>query len=337
MSKDYYNILGLDKSASKDQIKKAYRKMAIKYHPDKNPGDDTAEDKFKEASEAYQILSDDAKKQQYDTYGTTDGSPFGKGGNFDINDIFNHFGFGGDNPFEGFFGRRHTYNEFYENLDIKVNLIVSLRDVYKGDPIKVQYKRNKHCIDCDGTGFDRESHSDDCEMCDGTGIDGYTIDGQPKMCEYCRGVGKIYSGTCKTCNGEKVVLMHEEFDVNNIQNVRGSVIQTLPHYGHQSKYFRNKRGFLKMHIIYEHLPNYEISNDFDLLYKIDLHYQDAIDGCSIPFKLLNGEDIDIIIPPKTQDKDTVSIDGKGLLVDNKGNRNRLLIGLNVIIDYDKIK
>jgi len=331
-NKNYYNVLGLDKNVTKEQLKKSYKKLAIIHHPDKG-GD---ENKFKAISEAYSILSDDTKKLQYDTM-----SPHGKtynphkgfggfGGGFhfgtNIEDIFNAFGGNAQG-----FGSTHQYQEFRENLDININAIISLRDVYKGNPLKVEYKRYKHCKDCDGTGFDRTSESDICEMCEGRGHN--FLGGK---CKYCQGTGKIHTGTCKSCNGEKVVISDETFNLNNIHMIRRSGTELLRGYGHQSKYFREKSGTVNLSIIYEHIPNYEITKDDKLIYNLDLHYDDAINGTKYRYEHLDGKTFYVSIPKKTKDKDLVKIKEKGLLRDID-NRNDLYFKINVIIDYEKIQ
>ncbi|MCK9446940.1 DnaJ domain-containing protein [bacterium] len=334
-NKDYYNVLGVDKNSSSSDIKMSYRQLALKYHPDKNNGDKESENRFKHISEAYQILSDKNKKNQYDKQ-----SPYGKdynpnyanfGFGFDFDDILNQFGFHFGGP--GTFGQKNKYEEFKENLDINVNVVISLRDVYKAEPIEIKYKRYVHCDDCDGTGFDRESDSDVCEMCDGSGHN--FLQG---ACEYCRGTGKVFTGTCKKCDGEKVILKDENFNINNIHHVRSSFTEILNGFGHQSKYFRNKKGKVIMSLVYESLPNYDVSKENLLIYNLDVHYQDVIDGNKFEFVLLNDEKIEIEIPKKTKDKDKIILKEKGLcqnaITDKRGD---LVFLINVIVDYDKIK
>ena len=247
LNNNYYQILGVDKNASVDEIKKKYKKLALELHPDKNNGDKIKEEKFKKISEAYSIIGDPTKKQQYDVSSPHGNSynpnPFAQMGG-GVEDIFNSF-FGGGNPFGNPFGRKTEYREFHENLDINVNVIITLSDIYKAQPFKVEYKRYQHCDDCNGTGFDRTKDSNDCEICDGTGRDNYG-----NMCEYCQGIGKIYSGECKKCKGEKITIKDHNFIINNIIKVRQSSEEYLRGFGHQSKYFRNKQGTLKLNIIY---------------------------------------------------------------------------------------
>lgn len=335
---DYYKVLGLTNQAEIQEIKKTYKKQAIKLHPDKTKGDKAKEQLFKETTEAYSTLSNPQKKSEYDQRsqfgksfvggnpfgGFQGGNPFGQGGFNPFNAFKDMFGGHGGNPFG-----HQQQQEFRENLDIQVNMVVSLRDVYSDAPITVKYNKNIHCPDCGGTGFDRTKHSDSCEMCDGKGKDNYG-----RQCEYCQGIGKIYSETCQKCNGEKVVLAPENFDVNNIRNIRKNTQQYLKNYGHQSKYYRNKKGVLILNAIYEHVKNYEIKN-LDLYYNLDLHYLDAIDGKKIEYEHLDNKKINVSIPKKTKDGDIIRIKEKGLLNQVK-KRGDLYFKINIIVDYDKI-
>jgi len=326
---NYYNILGLTNQADISDIKKKYRKLAIELHPDKNNGDSVKEEKFKKISEAYSTLSDSSKKQQYDLnsphgrnyQGGGIGGMFGDGMN--INDIFNNI-FNGGSPF----GQKHTYQEFHETLDIQMTVVISLRDVYSAKPIDIKYDRNIHCTKCNGTGFDVDSHSDDCDMCEGSGVDKFGI-----KCEYCQGSGKVYLDTCKSCYGEKTEKQTNEFKLQNIQHIRKSSTQYLRGYGHQSKYFRDKLGTLILNVIYKKVKNYEII-DNQLYYNLNLHYEDAVNGNKIKYNHLDNKDYNINIPKGTNDKDIIKMKNMGLLLGN--NRSDLLININIIIDYDRV-
>jgi len=341
VEKNYYQILGLTKNATPEEIKKSYKKLAVQYHPDKNNGDKDKETKFKEISEAYSVIGDDNKKMSYDTqsqygksYNPNPFSAFG-GGQGGFEDIFNTFFRGtgniNNNPFGGtFFGKQHEYREFHENLDININVVVTLKNVYEGKPIKVSYKRYQHCDDCGGTGFDKNGTSYECDICNGKGKDRFG-----RFCEYCQGTGKIYSGTCSTCNGEKVIIKDSEFNLNNIHKIRKSSDEYLKGYGHQSKYFRPKKGNLKLNIIYQHVMGYTIENDI-LVYNLDLHYQDAIDGINYEYEHLDGTKLKVAIPKKTSDGEKVRLKGKGLFLNYK-DRGDLYFRINIIVDYDRLQ
>lgn len=298
---DYYKILQLTNSCSKEEIKKSYRKLSKIYHPDKS-FDNYNDDKFKEISEAYSILFNDLNKNHYDT-----NSQYGK--NFNVS--FITF----DNP------------NFEENLDIELNVIVSLKDIYKSEPIKVSYHRYVSCKHCEGTGLERDDNSFECDVCSSTG----RYNGE--KCPYCKGHGKIYTNICTKCKGEKRIFRKTDFFLNNVKNITKSDIKYIKEYGHQSRYYSEKIGSLKLNIIYEPIKNY-IINGNNLIYLLDLHYQYAIDGYKLKYKHLDNIEYDVTLNSGLKDNDYVKIDNMGLLENNK--RGDLYLKINIIIDYDKI-
>ena len=155
MNKNYYEILGVDKSSSPEEIKKAYRKIAMKYHPDKNPDDKVAEEKFKEAAEAYSILGDQSKRDKYDRFGTTDGNSF----SFSMEDIFGNFG----DIFGDIFGRRYSRKR---GTDLRVNIAIDINDIIHGATKKIKYVRKHSCDVCGGVGGDDVRK---CGKCGGSG------------------------------------------------------------------------------------------------------------------------------------------------------------------------
>jgi molecular chaperone DnaJ len=340
-NKNYYSTLDVDKNTSENEIKKQYRILSKKYHPDiKSTGN---EEKFKELSVAYGILSDSKLKMEYDTrsphgnsYSPFGGfSSFGNGGGFEFHfggqdDLFKTF-FGGNSPFgNGFnpFGSFHR-EEFKENLDIDISTNITFKQIYNNDKLTLTFKKYVYCDSCKGTGFDRNSHSDLCEICDGTGIN------NNRTCEYCLGEGKVYTGKCNICNGEKVVLKDNEVKIQNIFQLRNSTRNAYRGYGHQSKYFRNKVGSLIVNINLINDANYNISNNFDLNYTIDVHYDDAINGTEILYNNIDDEKIKIKLPNRTKNNDIIKLSGKGLLKD-ENNRGDLYLKTNIIIDYERI-
>ena len=181
MPKDYYKTLGVDKGASKDEIKTAFRKLAHQYHPDKNGGDKEYEAKFQQINEANSILSDAKSRQEYDQrsphgnsyspgFGGFPGFEFHFNQDGDIHDIFSQF-FGGANPFGGGFNPFGQREQFREDLDINAIITINLKQIYLNEQLNIKYKRKVHCDSCNGTGFDKESHSDMCEICNGSGVD----------------------------------------------------------------------------------------------------------------------------------------------------------------------
>jgi molecular chaperone DnaJ len=222
--RDYYEILGVSKSASEEEIKKAYRKMAIKYHPDKNPDDKESEEKFKEAAEAYEVLSNAQKKSQYDRFGHAGmggaaGGGFG-GGGMNMEDIFSNFGdiFGDESPFGSFFsggrggggGRRQR-----KGSDLRIKLKLNLEEIANGVEKKIKVKRHVACKSCQGNGSKNGTDLKSCGTCQGSGQVKrvqQTMLGQmvtSSTCPTCSGEGKSVGAKCEACFGEGRVLEEE--------------------------------------------------------------------------------------------------------------------------------
>ena len=217
--RDYYEVLGVEKSASKDEIKKAYRKAALKYHPDRNPGDKEAEEKFKEAAEAYSVLSDDQKRARYDQFGHAgmQGGAGGFGGfgagGFSMDDIFSNFGdifgdfFGGG----GGFSSRQRGPRVYRGQDLSLRMTLTLNEVINGTTKKVKYKRDVTCDACSGSGSKGSSSKTTCPRCSGKGV---VIEVQnsffgqvqtQRECPQCHGTGQIIKDPCTKCKGKGIV------------------------------------------------------------------------------------------------------------------------------------
>ena len=340
-NKNYYEELGIDKNASDEEIKKSYRKLAHKYHPDKNGGDKESELKFQKINEAQSVLSDQKLRQEYDQR-----SPHGKsyspftsfGGNgFEFHfgnggpaDIFSQF-FGGNSPFGAGFNPFSGFQreEFRENLDINASVTINLKQIYLDENFVIKYKRFVHCEYCNGTGFDKNSHSDTCEICNGSGKN------KGGTCEYCQGDGKIYTGQCNHCKGEKLEMKETEVTMQNLSQLRGSIKNAHRGYGHQSKYYREKIGNLILNINIDRNDGYQILNNYDLSKTLDIHYQDAIDGAEFLYKHVDDTEIKIKLPIKTKNDDIIRIKEKGLLK-NDNNRADLFLKINIIIDYERV-
>ena len=207
---DYYDILGVDKNCTQDEIKKAYRKVAMKFHPDRNPGNKEAETKFKEAAEAYSVLSDNQKKAQYDQFGHAgiNGDGFNSSGFSDLNDIFSNFSdiFGSSGFGDFFSGGRASQQR--KGKDLKLSIPVTLEDVYSGSDKKIKIKRYENCESCKGSGAEKGAQPITCTGCNGSGevrrmqrsLFGQVVNVQP--CQNCRGTGKVISNPCKKCSGK---------------------------------------------------------------------------------------------------------------------------------------
>ena len=211
---DYYDILNVDKGSSQDEIKKAYRKVAMKYHPDKNPNDKNAETKFKEAAEAYSVLSDDKKKAQYDQFGHAglNSNGFSSAGFTDLNDIFSNFSdIFGSSGFGDFFGGGTRSRIQRKGTDLKLSISVTLEEVFSGTEKTIKIKRLENCKNCNGIGAEKGAKPITCTGCNGSGeirrmqrsLFGQVMNVQP--CQNCKGKGKVISNPCKNCKGDGLI------------------------------------------------------------------------------------------------------------------------------------
>ncbi|MFH1851747.1 MAG: molecular chaperone DnaJ [Candidatus Neomarinimicrobiota bacterium] len=234
--RDLYEVLGVAKDASKDEIKKSYRKIAMKYHPDRNPGDKEAEQKFKEAAEAYAVLNDDQKRQQYDQFGHAGvglgeqgggfGGGFGGFGGFDLSDALRIFmdGFGGGGGgfggFEDFFGGGGRRQQVHKARDMRVTIALDLTEIYSGIEKTIKVKRAETCDQCDGTGAKPGTSASKCKHCGGSGQIRQmtrTLFGQSvvvRECPVCNGSGEMIEQRCGTCGGDGIVRKTAEIKIN---------------------------------------------------------------------------------------------------------------------------
>ncbi|HEX3387018.1 MAG TPA: DnaJ domain-containing protein, partial [Mucilaginibacter sp.] len=230
MSKrDYYDVLGVSRGSDAEEIKKAYRKMAIKYHPDKNPGDKQAEENFKEAAEAYEVLSNAEKKARYDQFGhaanahSAAGGGFG-GGGMNMEDIFSQFGdiFGGGSPFDGFFGggRQSGGRRVQRGSNLRIKVRLTLEEIANGAEKKIKVNKQILCKTCEGTGAKDQSSFQTCKTCGGSGAVRRvtnTILGQMQTtstCPTCNGEGSVIISKCTVCHGDGVVRGEEMISLN---------------------------------------------------------------------------------------------------------------------------
>lgn len=222
--RDYYDVLGISKQANADEMKKAYRKMAIQFHPDKNPGDKAAEDKFKEAAEAYEVLSNPDKKAKYDRFGhqAMGGGGSQGGGGMNMDDIFSHFGdvfSQEETPFGNFFGGRGNGSRMRKGSDLRIKLKLTIHEVSNGVEKKIKVKRYVPCKSCSGNGSKNGTSLQNCGTCGGTGQIRkvqQTMLGQmmtTSVCPTCNGDGKIVSQRCEVCTGEGRVMEEEVISV----------------------------------------------------------------------------------------------------------------------------
>jgi molecular chaperone DnaJ len=217
--RDYYEILGVSRNSSEEEIKKAYRKLAIKYHPDKNPGDKEAEEKFKEAAEAYEVLSNPDKRARYDRFGHQGMDGFG-GGGMNMEDIFSQFSdiFGGGSPFGDFFGGGgSSRQQVKRGTNLRIKLKLNLEEVAEGVEKKIKVKRYVSCNECKGTGAKNGTSFKNCSTCNGTGQIRRVVStmlGQmmsSTTCPACNGAGRTIAERCDgACGGKDGLVLQEE-------------------------------------------------------------------------------------------------------------------------------
>ena len=322
--RDYYEVLGVDKSASADDIKKAYRKLAMKYHPDRNPGDKTAEEKFKEASEAYSVLSDPDKKAKYDQFGFAgvDGQsgPDFSGGFGNLNDILNDLFGGGFSGFTGFGGfgggqGRTQQQRVMKGRDIRTRIRLTLEEIASGAEKEITIERNRPCPDCGGRGTKNASDVKTCPTCNGTGqtqrvvnsLFGRTV--TYSTCPQCGGEGKVISNPCRTCGGTGLVRRRETVKVKIPAGVEDGMQLTIRGEGHAAPHNGVNGDLL---VIIEEIPHSSLKRDGkNLFYSTVISVTDAILGTEITVPCLDGS-YKVKVDPGTQSGTVMKLRGKGL-------------------------
>ncbi|MBQ9296317.1 MAG: molecular chaperone DnaJ [Paludibacteraceae bacterium] len=344
--RDYYEVLGVDKNASAEEIKKAYRKKAIQYHPDKNPGDKEAEEKFKEAAEAYEVLSDPQKRQRYDQFGMAgmQGAGGFSGGGMSMEDIFSHFGdiFGGagfdlGDLFGGGGGGRNRGTRVRRGSDMRVKVHLTLEEIAAGCEKKIKVRKLVQCKDCNGTGS-ADGRTETCPTCKGSGR---TIRQQRGIfgmmqvqteCETCNGEGTVIKNKCPKCGGQGVVRDEEIITITIPAGVAGGMQLTVPGKGNAAPY-GGVNGDLLVLIEEEEHKDF-IRQDSDLIYNLLLDMPTAVLGGQVQIPTLTGE-AKITITPGTQPGKVLRMRGKGLPQIDQYGRNYgtgdLLINVSVYI------
>jgi molecular chaperone DnaJ len=337
--RDFYEILGVSKNSGADEIKKAYRKLAIQYHPDKNPGNKASEEKFKEAAEAYEVLSNAEKKQRYDQFGHAGmgaGNGFGgsSGGGFSMEDIFSQFGdiFGGGG-FSGFGGgssRGGRRVNRGSNLRVKVKL--SLEEIVNGVEKKIKVSKYVSCTSCHGTGAHKGSGHSTCSTCRGSGQVTRvtnTILGQMQTsspCPTCGGEGQIITDKCKVCFGDGIVKAEEVISIQIPAGVVDGMQLSVSGKGNAAP-----RGGIAgdLIVVVEEIGHEQLKRDgVNLFYDHYISFTDAVLGTNIEVPTTEGK-AKVKIDSGTQSGKVLRLKGKGIPDINGYGRGDLLVNINV--------
>jgi molecular chaperone DnaJ len=334
--RDYYEVLGIEKNASADEIKKAYRKRAIQFHPDKNPDDPTAEDKFKEAAEAYEVLSDGNKKSRYDQYGHAGmggaaGGGFG-GGGMSMDDIFSQFGdiFGGG--FGGGFGGQSRGRRVNRGSNLRVRVKLDLKEIAHGAEKKIKVNKYVDCKPCQGTGAEGGGSYSTCSTCHGTGHVTrvqQTFLGHMQTqstCPQCGGEGKIITNKCTSCHGNGIVKGEEVITINIPAGVEDGMQLSVSGKGNAAA-----RGGVNgdLIVVVEEIPHDELKRDgSNLLYDHYISFPDAVLGTTIEIPTVDGK-AKVKIPAGTQAGKVFRLRGKGLPSVEYHGIGDLLVNVNV--------
>lgn len=325
--RDYYEVLGIAKGASDSEIKKAYRKLALQYHPDRNPGNVEAEEKFKECSEAYGVLSDPEKKAMYDQYGHAGLGGAGGGGGFSsAEDIFSNFGdifgdiFGG-----GFGGRRRDPNAPRAGNDVRVRVSIPFYFSVHGGLHKVKLQRDVSCETCDGSGARPGTSPVTCPQCGGSGavIHRQGIMSVQTPCGRCRGQGKTIESPCDTCKGRGLKRINDPVEIRIPAGVDTGMRMRVRGKG-EAGHRGGPPGDLYLDLIVEEPDAFE-REGMNLHIALPVDAIQAILGTSVTIPTLDGE-TEVTIPPGTQHGTTIPIRGAGLPDVNNAQRRGDIIG-----------
>ena len=336
--RDYYEVLGLAKGASQDEIKKAYRTLAKKYHPDMNPGDKDTEAKFKEVNEAYAVLSDEEKRQKYDQFGhaafdPASGSGFGGfggfDGGFDFSDLFSSF-FGGGRSSSS------SRNSPQRGDDIATRITISFEEAAFGCRKEITFARIEGCKDCNSTGAEKGTKPDTCPHCKGSGhvvvqqqtIFGYTQTQRP--CPECRGKGKIIKNPCHNCNGKGFVKVNKRLEVNipaGIDSMQNIVLRGQGSAGKNG----GPNGDLIIEVrVKPH--GFFTRQGTDLYCEIPISFAEAALGAEIDIPLLGDKTEQLSIPEGTQVGKSFTLRGKGIVdINNPKKQGNVIVTVNVEI------
>jgi len=339
--RDYYEILGVNRNATKEELRKAYRKLAMQYHPDRNPNNKEAEEKFKEAAEAYDVLNDDEKKARYDRFGH-EGIKGGYSPGFtDVNDIFSHFSdiFGGSSIFDDFFGgtqrtRTRRRSAGTPGSDLRITLKLTLEEIAAGAAKKVKVKKQIKCDQCGGSGAEAGTSTKTCPVCQGSGevkSVSRSVFGQfvnITTCNNCNGEGVVVDVPCKKCMGEGRINDESTIKINVPPGVHEGSYMTLRGEGNAGK----KNGPAgDIIVVFQELPHeYFMRDGDDIIYNLYISFPDAALGVEVEVPTLNGKAL-LKIDPGTSPGKLLKMRDKGIRHLNQGGSGDQIVRVNIEI------
>jgi len=333
--RDYYEILSVTRSASEQEIKSSYRKLAMQYHPDRNPGNAEAEDKFKEAAEAYSILSDAQKRAQYDRHGHAGVSGAGAGGfnGFDPNvfsdfsDILGDiFGFG-----DLFGGSRRGSSRSQRGADLRYDLELSFEEAAFGAKKKIQFPRHELCNDCDGSGSVKGSGSSTCTTCNGYGQVRFQqgFFSITRTCSQCRGTGQVIRNPCKTCRGERRTVKERTLEVKVPPGVDTDDKLRVSGEGEAAGQGRPPGDLYVVLVVKEH--EFFERREHDLYCHVAISFPQAALGAEIAIPTLEGEEERLRIPSGTQSGTVFRVRNRGIAKRGGSVRGDLYVTADVVV------
>jgi molecular chaperone DnaJ len=337
--RDYYEVLGVNRNSSKEDIRKAYRKLAMQYHPDRNPNDKEAEEKFKEAAEAYEVLNNDEKKARYDRFGHEGvKSNFGSQGFTDINDIFSHvsdiFG-GGSSIFDDFFGGQRSRRRRSGGIpgsDLKVTLKLTLEEIAAGTTKKIKLRKLVRCDQCNGSGAEGGSSTKTCHVCNGSGevrnvsrsVFGQFVN--ITTCSYCNGEGVVIETPCRKCRGDGRIQDEVAVSINVPPGVHEGSYMTLRGEGNSGRKGGPNGDLI---VVFQELPHeYFIRDEDNIIYELFINYPEAVLGTEVEVPTLNGK-VRLRIDPGTQPGKLLRMRDKGIRHLNESGYGDQIVKINI--------
>ena len=341
--RDYYEVLGVNRNSTKDEIKKAYRKLAMQYHPDRNPGDKSSEEKFKEAAEAYEILSHDEKRNNYDRFGHEGvrGSGFGTDGFSSVNDIFSHFSdiFSGSSIFDDFFGggqrgRSRRRGQGAPGSDLRVTLKLTLEEIAVGVSKKIKIRKQVKCNECNGTGAQAGTSLKTCPVCHGAGevktvsrsVFGQFVNIQ--ACHNCNGEGQVVDSPCRNCSGDGRVEEETTLNIDVPAGVEEGMSMTMRDLGNAGKRGGQPGDII---VVFQQLPHDQFIRDNDnIIYNLFITFPQAALGTDVEVPTLSGKAM-LKIDQGTQPGKLLKMKGKGIRHLNYSGSGDQIVKVNIAV------